>query len=203
MYRPVLVTAPALAPLTLADVKAHCRVDFIDDDDLLVGLIAAATALLDGWTGILGRCLCEQSWRQDWDLFGCRELRLPLFPVISIASVAYEDAAGASQTVAAADYKLLNDECGAFLRFAPDYAFPAVSEDYPSVHVTYLAGYATDTDATPNVASVPAAIKQAMLLLIGAWYENREQTVIGVPVAALPRSVASDALLAPFRRVKF
>ena len=48
---------------------------------------------------------------------------------------------------------------------------------------------------------VPAPIVQAILLCVGAWYENREETVIGVSVAALPEAVAVDRLIGAYKRV--
>lgn len=197
MYRPVLVTAPSAVPITLADAKLHLRVDTADtsQDSVITALISAAVAHLDGWTGILGRCLIAQTWRQDFDRFS-RCLRLPLFPVASITSVKYDDESAVSNTVDAANYALLNDDLGAYVEFKTTYSFAGLNVERPAVHVTYVAG---DADA----ASVPQAIKQAMLLLIGAWFENREESAIGVTVAGLPRSVAVDALLSPYRRVRF
>lgn len=60
---PVLVTPPASLPVTLEDARLHCRVDHYDDDTLLATLIGAATGHLDGWTGVLGRCIMPQTWR--------------------------------------------------------------------------------------------------------------------------------------------
>jgi uncharacterized phiE125 gp8 family phage protein len=137
----------------------------------------------------------QQTWRQDYDDFrSC--LRLPLFPVLSITSVKYVDTDGVEQTVDSANYVLLTDERGAYVEFADGYSFPALNAASAAVRIAYVAGYGA-------ASTVPPAIKQAMLLLIGAWYENREQTAIGVTVAGLPRSVAVDALLAPFRRISF
>ena len=48
-------------------------------------------------------------------------------------------------------------------------------------------------------AAVPAAIKQAMLLLIGHWFANREAVNVGNIVTAMPLAV--EALIAPYRRV--
>lgn len=195
MYRPVRTVAPADTPVSLTEVKAHLRVEDTASDTLITGLIAAAVSYLDGWSGILGRCLFTQTWRQDFDDFrSC--LRLPLFPVASISSVKYLDTSEVEQTVSASDYRLQNDDLGAFVRFDDDYSFPSLNvNDRPAVYVTYVAGEAA--------ADIPAAIKQGMLLLIGAWFENRENAAIGVSVAALPSSVAADALFAPFRRVRF
>ena len=196
MYRPVLVTPPAIAPVTVAEFKAQSRVDVSDDDAIIARLISAATAHLDGWTGILGRALVEQTWRQDFDAF-CRDMRLPLFPVISIASVAYDDASGAAQTIAGTNYRLVNDEGGAILRLNDEFAFPAVFDEAPAIRVTYVAGYPT----TAGVSTVPESIKHAILLLAAHWYEHREAVVAGGAPAVL--SMAVDALLAPYRQIRF
>lgn len=200
MYRPVRVAAPATTPLTRAQVKAHLRVDFIDDDDLIDALIQAAVSHLDGWTGILGRCLVEQTWRQDFDAFTpC--MRLPLYPVTSVVSVKYDDTNGVEQTVAASNYDLLIDDLGAYIRFVETYSFPTLQDDQPAaVRITYRAGE-PGTDDSPAEYAVPAAITQGMLLAIGHWYANRENVVVGTIAAPLP--MACEALWAPYRRIRF
>ena len=50
-------------------------------------------------------------------------------------------------------------------------------------------------------ASVPAAIKAAILLLIRHWFDNPSAVQVGQPVQAMPFAV--DALLAPYRRISF
>jgi len=196
MYRPVLVTPPDAdaGPVTMAALKAHVGAsDYADDDDMLKAFLSSAVQHLDGWSGILGRCLMPQTWRQDFDCFE-RCLRLPLAPVQSITSVQYEDAYGATQTIDGANFALATDALGSFVRFKSTYDFAGVSADRPAVHVTYLAGYI-------DVASVPAPLKTAILLLVGHWYENRSAVVVGAAPAALPFAV--DALIAPFRRMQF
>ena len=59
---PTLITPPVAMPVTLAEAKAHCRVDVAEDDALISGLIAGAVGHLDGWTGVLGRCIMPQTW---------------------------------------------------------------------------------------------------------------------------------------------
>lgn len=60
---PVLVTAPTDQPVSLADLKAHCRVDSNDEDGLIDMYASAAVAYLDGWSGVLGRCIMPQTWQ--------------------------------------------------------------------------------------------------------------------------------------------
>ena len=198
MHAPVLVTPPAIQPVTLAEAKAQCRVEDASEDTLIGVLIDAATAHFDGWTGVLGRCLAEQTWRQDFDSWA-RPLRLPLWPVISVTSVTYLDANGDSQTVASANYTLRRDAGGAVVDFLDTYDFPTLQTSTPAaVSVTYVAGYADSEDETP-VSTAPAPIRQAMLLLIAHWHANREAVNVGASVSVYPMAV--EALTAPYRRL--
>ena len=192
MLAPVRISAPVATPVSVSEAKAHLRVDDTNSDTLIQSMIDAAVAHLDGWAGILGRCLVTQSWRQDYPAFASR-LRLPLGPVATISSITYYDADNASQTLASAVYTHLTDATGTYVTLKPDQEWPATYRRPEAVSITYVAG----TSAT----DVPAAIKQAILLLVGAWYENREETVTGTTAAQLPDSVAVRALLAPYRKV--
>lgn len=190
MYRPVQTAAPATTPISLTEAKAHLDVSHTEKDTMITLLIAAATAHLDGWTGILGRCLVTQTWRQDFDRFN-RCLRLPLFPVASISSVKYDDTSDAEQTVTGSNYTLQCDDLGYYVEFKDTYSFPSIHEDRPAVRVTYVAGE----------AAAPDGVKQAMLLMVRHWFDNPSAVVVGVTAQAMPMAV--DALLAPYRRIKF
>ncbi len=82
---PVLVTPPASAPVSLDVAKVHCRVDHGDDDTLISALIASAVGHLDGWTGVLGRCIMPQTWRITAT---AGDVVLPM-PDVTTASAAY------------------------------------------------------------------------------------------------------------------
>jgi len=109
-------------------------------------------------------------------------------------SVVYRDLDDDAQTLDPGAYILLPSAgCDGVVR-ATDAAWPATATRPDAVTVTFSAGYATAAD-------VPAAIKQAMLLMVGFWYETREDATIGAAVHAIPLS--ADRLLAPYRRVAF
>lgn len=59
------VTAPTADLVPLADMKVYLRVDHDDEDALIGDLTAAAVAYLDGWGGVLGRCIMPQTWAFD------------------------------------------------------------------------------------------------------------------------------------------
>lgn len=73
---PVLVTPPVGQVVELPELKAHLRVDHDDDDILIASLEMAAVAHLDGWTGILGRCILPQTWAVNLPA-GCHVLPFP------------------------------------------------------------------------------------------------------------------------------
>lgn len=199
MHRPVLVT-PAAPIVTAEQAMRQCRIDasaldagaLAEVEALLTGYIAAATALLEGWNGILGGvCLGLQTWRQDFDRLD-RCLPLALAPIRSITSVTLRNSAGQIATIATEEYSLRTDASGASTcRFLAAYTLPSDLYEFGAVSVTYEAGYAI----------VPTPIIQAILLAVGAWYENREETVVGVSVASLPDAVAVDRLIGAYRRV--
>jgi uncharacterized phiE125 gp8 family phage protein len=196
MLKPVRTVAPTIEPISVAEARRHLRVDDTDQDELIAGLIAAAAAYLDGHSGILGRSLVNQTWAQKYPQFPSGAvLGLALAPVQSITSVTYYDAANAAQILSSDVYTLLEDVLGPFVTLQADQSWPSTYCREDAVTVTFVAGYGA------TATSVPAPIRQAMLLMIGAWFENREQTVIGVGVQELPQSVAINALLTPYRRI--
>lgn len=74
---PVLVSAPDAEVVSLDDVKRHLRVEHDDDNAQIAALILAAVGHLDGWTGILGRAIKPQIWREAFDGAGPYRLSMP------------------------------------------------------------------------------------------------------------------------------
>lgn len=193
MLRPVLVTAPAAVVVSIEEAVRHCRADgVVEDLPLIESLIKAATQHLDGWSGVLGRCLINQQWRvsfRDWDRCG---FRLP-FPDVSAVVMVYSDADNAEQTVNSALYEVLPDAMGTVLRFRDAFTAPLVYDDRSdAVRVTLTAGYGT------AATSVPEPLRQAILLLVAHWYQHREAVSVD-DVGPLP--IAVDRLIEPYRFV--
>ncbi|CAM4040009.1 head-tail connector protein [Paracoccus yeei] len=173
--RLVLVSPPVAQPITLCEAKAQARVEHDDEDLLLQHYVDAATAWLDGPAGILGRCLVTQTWRAELATV-TGHIRLP-FPDTVISSAVFTDAEGGELI-----HELALQDQHPLLRPISGFGRPAA--------ITFTAGYGAPAD-------VPAAIRQAMLLLVTQWYEHRQVTGTGT---ALPFAI--EALLAPYRRVR-
>lgn len=179
-----LITAAAALAVSLAEAKAHLRVDTSDDDTLITAMITAATESAEQ---ITGRAIMPQTWELTLDAFP-DAFELTRVPVASITSVVYADTNGDDQTLSALLYSLDNND-----DFGPTYVVPAYDTEWPdtrdqinAVKVRYVAGY---TDAT----LVPEPIKAWIKLQIGAMYENREREVTGSLVAV--KLGFADALL--------
>lgn len=162
-----LVSPPASEPVELAEAKAHLRVTSSDEDDLITELIVAAREICEMTTG---RSLITQTWRADFPCFPVsgEALRLPHGPVQSVTSIYYYDDTNADTLLASSVYKADLTEQLAKVRLAPDQYWPSVTRQSDAVRVTYEAGYGDDG------IDVPRPILQAMLLLIGEWFRNRE-----------------------------
>lgn len=179
MSDPILVTPPDDL-LSLDEAKLHLRVDSDDEDDLIAAYIAAAVAWMDGWQGILGRCILTQTW--SFTTGALASMRLP-FPDVQSAIVSYLDEAGEEQVVDPAGYRVRTIKGVGHLTFGDDFTAPAV-----------LAGRddAVTVSITCGQAAAPAPLKVAALMLVAHWYRHREGGTDDIPAPV-------KAVVAPFR----
>ena len=191
-----LVTPPAVEPLSLEEAKSHLRVNFNDDDAIIQLYIQAARSYVDGEDGFLGRCLVTQTWLLTLDAFPTDEIKIPLPPLQSIASITYDDPAGVSQTVSVDDYYVdVAKEPGWVV---PINSWPTPIDAINAVRILFTAGYEPGLDSPSDLTgNIPASIKAGMLLMIGSWYDQREDLVVGTIVQKLP--FGSENLFRPFR----
>ena len=208
-----VVTPPAAEPLSTAEAKLHLRVDHTSDDTLISALIVAAREHVENY---LVGSLVEQTRAVYLSAWPYSPFRLPCGPVQEIESVKYEDENGDTQTVDSSIYYLTPGG-----EIALDYSqvWPYVNiRGKDAITVTYLTGYPPvetvipgeaipdtdpveyedDTTEIDYGANIPQSIKQAMLLLIGEWYEQREAAAdTKYTIQTIPWGVKQ--LLAPYR----
>ncbi|MET3925555.1 head-tail connector protein [Devosia sp. 2618] len=173
----------------------HLRLDDDEQREYVEGLVAAATGWLDGPGGWLGRCLGEQTLELVDYAFG--NDRLPYPPAIEVVSVGYTDPNGVEQAFPDDRFRLLAN--GSIW----SEQWPALGSGPDPVRVRYRCGYPDRvTPADGDIAefcesTVPPAIRQAILLLVGQWFRSRENVVVGTIATAMP--FAAEALLSPYR----
>jgi uncharacterized phiE125 gp8 family phage protein len=155
----------------LDDLKAYLRVDHDAEDPLITALEASAVGYLDGWRGVLGRCLLPQVWRQEFSAGDFPRLAMP--DVSAVTVLAY-DAEGEAMTVTAV--------------VKPDVAGPYLEIDgsYDRAVVDYTCGM-----PAPQLDAARMAIR----FLCAHWYRNRE--AVAGPLAEVPLTV--EMLIAPLR----
>ena len=176
-----VTVAPATEPLTSTEVKLHLKVDYTTDDDLITDLIQAAREVCEDY---LNRKLITQTVQETFPCFPMEarnspyaQLRLTWSPLISVSTVEYQASAGTYTELSSDNYTVADYQVPAVIMPAYNSTWPTAIEYPDAVRVTYTAGYA-DAD------SVPAGIKSAMLLMIGHWYDNRQDTVRRMPTQA-------------------
>ena len=177
-------TAPSTEPLTTAEAKTHLRIDTGDEDALIDTLIMTARRMSESYTS---RQLLTATYELKCNDFpgGYGVIRLPRTPLGSVTSITYVDTSGASQTLSTDVYEVLSDDVSATVVLKPGQTWPSVqSEKYEAVTVTFTAGYGAASD-------VPASVKNAMKLLIGHLFENREAVNVGNIVTEMPLAVSS------------
>jgi uncharacterized phiE125 gp8 family phage protein len=183
----ILLAAPAVEPVTLAEAKQFIRVEHNDDDDVIAALIAGARIHLEAQTR---RALITQGWRvmrDVWPAAGCL-LLLPV-PVQTLDAVRIIKSDDTTLALELAGFALDTSDAPArlSLRGAP----PAPERPLAGIEIDITCGYG---DAP---ADVPQPLRQAIRLLVAHWYENRGLVAAGEQVAPLPQTVA--ALIASYR----
>jgi uncharacterized phiE125 gp8 family phage protein len=174
-------TSPTTEPISLEEAKLHLRVENVEDDTLIALLISSAREAVEKF---LGWKIPERQFEIVLDRYPEMPYRFPIRPVQSVESIVCFLADGTSVELADETFRLSAD--GSLLVDSwPD----GTPRGYDALAITVTAG----TDP------VPASWKQAMLLLIGHWYEHRESVNIGSITSVLPQGY--EMLLWPDRVV--
>jgi uncharacterized phiE125 gp8 family phage protein len=164
-----LITAPAVEPVTREEAKAHLRVDSTDEDTLIDDLIQTAREYCEDYQN---RAYLEQTWELVLDSWpDGNEIVLDKPPLQSVTSVTCYDTTGAATVWASSNY--IVDTASHRLALGYGKSWPSVTlQPVAGIVIRYVVG-------NEEAASVSRRVRQAMLLLIGYWYGNREAGVIG------------------------
>jgi uncharacterized phiE125 gp8 family phage protein len=183
-----VVTKPTIEPVSLAEARAHLRIDTSDNDAALSGYIFAARMWCESYTR---RAFMRQTWNLtiDHDWPDC--IDLPLQPVSSVSSISYVDSNGDTQTLAADQYTLTGTGADNFARIVPAYdvTWPDLQCVPDAITVQFVAGYGTFT------SDVPDPLRMAILLHVEIL-NDRNPASVGLLESA------RNALLDPYRVVR-
>ena len=195
----VTATSSGQVSLPLEDIKNHLRLPIgeTDEDDLLNGLRDAAQEYVENHTN---RKLLTQTWSvyfDDWPSGDSFEMPYPPLQSIPTTGVVYTNSTQDSTTWSSTNWAADSvSEPGRLVRDYEQQAWPttATLHNNNPIAISFICGYTT-------ASNIPRSIRQAMLLIVGHFYENREETIVGQPITRVPMAV--NSLLAPYRNFKF
>jgi hypothetical protein len=113
-------------------------------------------------------------------------IRLPKPPLLSVDAIHYVDVTGVSQLLDPSQYVVDPSELRGEIRRAYGVSWPSTRRQAQAVTVLFTCGYG-------GPSAVPERTKQAMKLLVGHWYANREAFVEARFALEVPFAV--DSLL--------
>jgi len=182
-----LVSESGSEPITLAQLKNFIRVDFTTDDDLITALITSARMLVEQF---IGQALITKSLKtyfydfEAWDTEGTYyNLVLPFSPVTAVSAVKIVGVNGVE--TATTD-------------------FVSTGLEVKNIRVNRILSLTSGTNQgyiveyTAANAAIAEPIKQAIKMLAGEMYENRQDSAVDVSISSLPYSVT--AILRPYKK---
>ena len=172
-----VTTVSTINILTTAEIKSHLKVDTTADDTLIDNLRDAATNSAQEYTNRFFTTTTLTQYADKWSEIS----ELYKSPLQSISHIKYYDTNNVLQTLAASVYISDSSAMPPRIALAPDQTYPDLADRIAAIRVEYIVGVTT-------ADLVDKAIKQAVLLTIGHWYQNREAVVVGRIATELPMS---------------
>ncbi|MCX7903039.1 MAG: head-tail connector protein [Caloramator sp.] len=179
-----VIEGPKADVLTLEEVKSHLRVDGDDEDSIISSYIKAAREYAEIFTG---RSFVEKTYEY---ITNPKEkyayIELPMPPLVEVLEVSAMQSTNEELLNEGKDYYIIKG-------YDESLIYPSLERGWPKetldrlggIKVKYRAGY----------SEAPMSVKQAILILVAHFYENREN-LIARDYKEIPFGVSS--LLRPF-----
>jgi uncharacterized phiE125 gp8 family phage protein len=182
---PILIEGPSTEPVSLAEMRAHLRVEDEAEDGLIAGLTKAARLVVEGASQ---RILTASRWQILLDRWPRdRVIRLPLAPLLALERIRVFTGAGQSVDLPTTSYEADAASDPPVLVVSPTAPAPALPR--AGIRIDLVAGFG------PTGEAVPEPLRLAVKMLVARWFENRGDGP-GEPVLPLE----AMGLVAPFRR---
>ncbi len=177
----VMTSGPALEPITLAEAKAHLRVDTAADDLLITSLITTSRLHIET---ALSLALITQTWSYFVDTIPASDIiPLPLAPVAALTAIRLYAPDDSVTTLPLACVQL--DAASTPPRLIRRSSFQSGAlRRANAIEFGLTAGFG------PAPGDVPAPIRQALLLLVAHWYEHRDPAEIGQAGTQIPAVIS-------------
>jgi uncharacterized phiE125 gp8 family phage protein len=188
-----VVTAPAIEPVTLAEVRAQLSIPTADTsvDAIITRRIIEAREWVEEFCG---RALISRVYEAAFDFFP-PEIELLNPPAASVTSIKYLDVDGIEQTIDSADYLLDIYREPGWVTVGYGKSWPTTRDVINAVKVQWVAGYGATT------TSIPGPIREAIMLIVGHWMRYQPQVESGVSITRIPYAV--EHLLQTYRVMRF
>ena len=178
-----LIVPPTASVMTVAEAKARLAIETTEDDSLIQVMINSAEDFCQQYTG---RYFLEQTAEYSLDelQIDLKYLEIPSHSATNILLVEYINESNIEVTLSPSLFYI--DYDGMPLRVAPVDSWPTIrKKGFNNMTFRVMEGFG------PTSASVPDAIINAVALLVGHQYKNRESVVVGTIAATLPMGVTA------------
>ncbi len=201
-----VVIGPSSELVSLAEAKDHCRITADIEDSQIAGFILTARRYAEGTTrrtfGAQTIDCIYDSYTGSWprttvyeqgSCFSIARLEFPVSPVRTVLSVRYVGADGGQALLDPSNYAARLDGSVAYIEPAFATVWPALRGQSAAIVARVEAGWTPET--------FPDDLRQALLMLIEHFYNNRGAVITGSTVVEVP--MAAEAMLSGYRVARF
>src|SRR3989304_4117515 len=178
--RTSVITQSTYDSVSLNEIKSHLRINYgvTREDDFFIANRSVAINYVENY---LNRKLTKQTVKYYLDDFPDRDyVELPYPPVIKIPSsgLRYTNSTGQIKTFSSTKWTqdVISEPGRLVLNYGEDWPNDTLANNSP-ISIEYRCGYGSSNLGSFGSSNVrlPAALRHAILMSIGAWYESREE----------------------------